>query len=100
MGLRLEGIETARVLDLAQRSKHIEYKIGAGQDSIHFGIYDAELVEAVSKEWARFDDEHLANSSAIEVVRSFFAKYEWIAKVPKETLSGKKSPHTFHVRRA
>jgi hypothetical protein len=99
MGLRLEGIETAKVLDIAQRSQHVEFKVQCGSDSIHLGIYDKELVEEVSKAWTTSDDEHQSNQIAIGVVRNFLQSVDWVAKVPEDTRDGRKSPHTFHVNR-
>lgn len=99
MGLRLKGIETAKVLDIAQRSQHVEFKVQCGSDSVHLGIYDNELLGKVSEAWTESDDEHQANQIAIGMVRNFLRDVEWVAEVPEETRDGRKSPHTFHVRR-
>jgi hypothetical protein len=100
MGLQIKGIEMAKVLDLAQRSKHVEFKVQCGSGSIHFGIYDAEVVKVVSEAWNDGEDDYMANIAAINKVRHILTEGEWEAVIPEETHDGKKSPHTFHLRRA
>lgn len=98
MGLLLEGLSDIKVLDLAQRSKHVEFRVLCGSDAVHFGIYDADLVKKVSAAWDAQSDQFKANNDAIEVVRDYLKNTDCVVRPAcGNEESNKKTPHTFNI---